>query len=89
MQASPGQGNRRAPSLFSEPLLICMTAGFYVANFTRLAADFQHTIEEMAPVVFLLFFTLVGIELELNVLGQSWGIVLILVVVRLVVGLLL
>ena len=71
--------------LFSEPLLICMTAGFYVSNFTRLAAaDFQHTIEEMAPAVFLLFFTLVGIELELDVLRQAWGIVLILVIVRLI-----
>ncbi|MDJ0757385.1 MAG: cation:proton antiporter [Ardenticatenaceae bacterium] len=70
--------------LFSEPLLICMTAGFYVTNFTRLASDFQYTIEEMSPAVFLVFFTLVGIELELDVLGQTWLIVLILVVVRIV-----
>jgi Trk K+ transport system NAD-binding subunit/Kef-type K+ transport system membrane component KefB len=70
--------------LFSEPLLICMTAGFYVTNFSKLAADFQHTIEEMSPSVFLLFFTLVGIELELNLIGESWGIVLILFCVRLV-----
>ncbi|MEM7130787.1 MAG: cation:proton antiporter [Chloroflexota bacterium] len=69
---------------FSEPLLICMTAGFYVTNYTKVASDFQHTVEEMAPLVFLVFFTLVGIELELDVLGQTWGIVLILVVVRLV-----
>ena len=70
--------------IFSEPLLICMTAGFYVTNFTRLASDFQHTIEEMAPGVFLLFFTLVGIELELDVIGQTWAIMLILFSVRLV-----
>ncbi|MCP5097489.1 MAG: potassium transporter TrkA [Chloroflexi bacterium] len=70
--------------IFSEPLLICMTAGFYVTNFTRLASDFQHTIEEMSPGVFLLFFTLVGIELELEVIGQTWAIMLILVSVRLV-----
>ncbi|KAA3658175.1 MAG: potassium transporter TrkA [Chloroflexi bacterium] len=70
--------------IFSEPLLICMTAGFYVTNFTNLASDFQHTIEEMAPAVFLLFFTLVGIELEMDVIGQTWGIMLILFAVRLV-----
>ena len=29
--------------LFSEPLLICMTAGFYVTNFSRFSADFRHT----------------------------------------------
>ena len=69
--------------LFSEPLLICMTAGFYVTNYTRLASDFQHTLEELAPFVFLLFFTLVGIELELDVIGQTWGILLILCLVRL------
>ncbi len=70
--------------LFSEPLLICLAAGFYVANFTRFAADFQHTLEQMAPGLFLLFFTLVGIELELDVIGQTWGIMLILVIVRLI-----
>lgn len=69
--------------LLSEPLLICMTAGFYVTNFTPLASDFQHTLEKMAPAVFLLFFTLVGIELELDVLFQAWGIVLFLFFVRL------
>ena len=43
--------------LFSEPLLICMTAGFYVTNFTNVATDFQHTIEEMAPgCIFVIFY---------------------------------
>ncbi|MCP4419030.1 MAG: potassium transporter TrkA [Chloroflexi bacterium] len=70
--------------LFSEPLLICLVAGFYVTNFTRLSSDFQHTLEEMSPGIFLLFFTLVGIELELDIIGQAWVIVLILFAVRLV-----
>ena len=69
--------------IFSEPLLICMTAGFYMTNYSRLASDFSHTIEEMSPLVFLLFFTLVGIELELDVIGRAWGIILILFAVRL------
>ncbi len=70
--------------IFSEPLLISMTAGFYVTNYTRLASDFQHTLEEMAPAIFLLFFTLVGVELELDVLGETWLILLILFAVRLI-----
>jgi Trk K+ transport system NAD-binding subunit/Kef-type K+ transport system membrane component KefB len=70
--------------LFSEPLLICMTAGFYVTNYSRLASDFRHTMKELSPLVFLLFFTLVGIELELDVIGQAWGIIFILFAVRLV-----
>ena len=68
--------------LFSEPLLICMTAGLYVANYTRQSADFQHIIESMSPGVFLLFFTLVGIELELNVIGENWLVLLILFAAR-------
>lgn len=68
--------------LFSEPLLIGLIAGFYVTNYTKRASDFRHTLEQMSPAVFLVFFTLVGLELELDVLGQTWGIVLILVVVR-------
>jgi Trk K+ transport system NAD-binding subunit/Kef-type K+ transport system membrane component KefB len=70
--------------LFSEPLLICLVAGFYVTNYSRRAPDFRHIIELMSPGVFLLFFTLVGIELELDVIGQTWGIVLILFAVRMV-----
>lgn len=70
--------------LFSEPLLICMTAGFYITNYTSVAADFQHLIEEMSPALFLLFFTLVGIELELDVIQEAWVIILILFFVRVV-----
>jgi Kef-type K+ transport system membrane component KefB len=70
--------------IFSEPLLICMTAGFFVTNYTKRAPDFRHLVEGMSPFVFLLFFTLVGIELELNVIGEAWVIILILFAVRLV-----
>ncbi len=70
--------------LFSEPLLICLIAGFYVTNFSPYAPDFRHLIEEISPGIFLLFFTLVGIELELEIIGQAWGIILLLFIVRLV-----
>ncbi len=70
--------------IFSEPLLICMTAGFFVTNYSRLATDFQQILEKIAPGVFLLFFTLVGIELQVDIIMQTWGILLILVAVRLV-----
>lgn len=69
-------------AIFSEPLLICMTAGFVVSNYTKLGPDFQHTLEEMSPAIFVLFFTLVGIELELDVIGEAWVIILFLFTVR-------
>lgn len=71
-------------AVFSEPLLICMTAGFITSNYTNLGKEFQHTLEEMGPVVFLLFFTLVGIELELDVIGGAWLVILFLFAVRIV-----
>ena len=70
--------------LFSEPLLICLIAGFYVTNYSRMALDFRHILEKMSPGIFLLFFTLVGIELQIATLGQVWKIVLLLFAVRLV-----
>ena len=69
-------------SLFSEPLLICLIAGFYMTNFTSRAAEFHHIIERMSPTIFLLFFTLVGLELQLFVVLEAWQIILVLVCVR-------
>ena len=69
-------------SLFSEPLLICLIAGFYMTNFTSRAAEFHHIIERMSPTIFLLFFTLVGLELQLFVVIEAWQIILVLVCVR-------
>ena len=69
--------------LFSEPLLICLVAGFYVTNYSSFASEFQHLLEEMSPVIFLVFFTLVGLSLELAILGQAWQIVILLFAARL------
>lgn len=69
-------------NIFSEPLLIGMVAGFVVANYTPYKAEFQKLVEDAAPVVFLFFFTLVGVSLQLDVLAQMWVIALALVVVR-------
>ncbi|NJN43265.1 MAG: hypothetical protein HC806_00010 [Anaerolineae bacterium] len=60
-----------------------MVSGFFVANFTRFGTEFHKTIEDMSPIVFLAFFTLVGAELELEVLRTAWLVALILLLVRL------
>lgn len=70
--------------LFSEPLLICLIAGFSVTNYSRMALDFRHILEKMSPGVFLLFFTLVGIELQVETLSQVWQVMLLLCAVRFV-----
>ena len=70
--------------IFSEPLLIGLVAGFYVANYTRHRAELHKIIEEAAPWVFLAFFTLVGVSLEMDVLRHTWMVAVALLVVRLV-----
>ena len=67
---------------FSEPLLICMTAGFYLVNYTRYGTEFHRVIEALSIPVFIAFFTEVGVSLDLQVLTSSWVIILILVTVR-------
>ena len=72
-----------AMSVFSEPLLVGLVAGFVVSNYTPYKAEFHKILEDIAPFVFLLFFTLVGLSLQLEVLGKAWAVILVLVVVRL------
>jgi Trk K+ transport system NAD-binding subunit/Kef-type K+ transport system membrane component KefB len=69
--------------IFSEPLLIGLVAGFVVTNYTRYDTEFHKIIEDTAPVVFILFFTLVGVSLELDVLSTTWVVALALLLVRL------
>ena len=70
--------------IFSEPLLIGLVAGFVVANYTPYKHEFHTLIEETAPLVLTLFFTLVGVSLELQVLASTWLITLVLLSVRFV-----
>lgn len=68
--------------VFTEPLLICMTAGLAMANFSRYRTEFHTVVEGVAPLIFVLFFTSVGVSLRLDILTQSWAIILVLVLVR-------
>ncbi|NOX60839.1 MAG: potassium transporter TrkA [Chloroflexi bacterium] len=70
-------------SFFSEPLLICLVAGFYIANFTEYSLQFQEIVEKAAPPIFLFFFVLVGVNMDLTVLAAAWVVILILWAVRL------
>ncbi len=67
-----------------EPLLVCMIAGFLVANFTKCRAEFGRLLGEVGPAIFIVFFTLTGACLDLKVLATTWGIAVILFLVRLV-----
>lgn len=66
-----------------EPLLACMIAGFVVTNYSGYRTNFAHALEGVAPLIYLLFFTLVGASLALDSLVKLWPIALILFGVRL------
>lgn len=66
-----------------EPLLICLVAGFMVANFSPYQRRFSRLIHEVGPPVYVAFFTLAGASLSLDVLAQTWPVALVLFGVRL------
>jgi Kef-type K+ transport system membrane component KefB/Trk K+ transport system NAD-binding subunit len=66
-----------------EPLLVCMIAGFLVANYTKCRAEFGRLLGDVGPTIFIVFFTLTGACLDLKVLATTWGIAVILFFVRL------
>jgi Trk K+ transport system NAD-binding subunit/Kef-type K+ transport system membrane component KefB len=69
--------------VFLEPLLVCMVAGFAVANFSAYRNDFQRVLDATGPIVYLAFFTLAGASLDLSALRLAWRVALLLLVVRL------
>lgn len=65
-----------------EPLLICMIAGFQVANYSNCREELRKILHHVAPVVYLIFFTLIGASLQLDILMGLWPITLALFAVR-------
>lgn len=51
-----------------EPLLIALIAGFFVTNYTNHREQFHHLLQRIGPFVYVAFFTITGLSLELDVL---------------------
>lgn len=62
--------------LLVEPLLVCMIAGFLVTNFSRHRAEFARLLHDVGPYVYIVFFTLTGASLQLDLLVKIWGVAL-------------
>jgi len=67
-----------------DPLLICITAGYIVANHSRNRRKFLRFLARVGPVIFIPFFTLTGAALKLGVLFASLGFAAITFIVRVV-----
>jgi Kef-type K+ transport system membrane component KefB len=70
--------------LLLEPLLICLIGSFYVINYTAYRLEFLQILHDVSPAIYVVFFTLTGAALQLNVLAEAWTIALALFLVRVV-----
>lgn len=66
-----------------EPLLICMTAGFVVQNFSDFGDKFLNKMDRVSVIIYVAFFALTGISIDIEILRTAWIFGLILVGIRL------
>ena len=71
-------------SLHLEPMLICVTAGFWVQNFSRAGSLFMEQIDRSSLPIYVIFFSLTGAALDIAALRETWLIAVMTVAVRFV-----
>ncbi|MGD9246144.1 MAG: cation:proton antiporter, partial [Desulfobacterales bacterium] len=71
-----------AVSLHLEPLLICISAGFTVQNFSQYGYIFMEAMERFALPIFVLFFSIAGASLNLDALLMTWPLAAFLFIIR-------
>ncbi len=59
-----------------EPLLICIIGSFLVTNYSKYRYEFIKIIEDIAPVIYVGFFTLTGASMSVTLLLKVWPIAL-------------
>ena len=71
-----------AISFHLEPMLICVTAGFWVRNFSREGELFMETIDRSSLPIYVIFFSLTGAALNVDALKETWLVAVLVVAVR-------
>lgn len=64
--------------LHIEPLLVCIIGSFLVTNYSVYRNDFTRIVKELGPYVYIVFFTLTGALISLEVVAALWFVTLIL-----------
>ncbi|RLD63559.1 MAG: potassium transporter TrkA [Bacteroidetes bacterium] len=67
---------------YIEPLLICIIGSFYVTNFSKFRREFLKIVSKVTPIIYLIFFTLTGLSVSLDVIITSWAIAIVLLFLR-------
>jgi len=69
--------------VYVEPLLVCIIGSFVVTNYTKHRPEFIEILEKTGPTIYVIFFTLTGAAISLEILYRVWFVALILFGVRL------
>ncbi len=67
-----------------EPLIICIIASFYITNYTKNRIEFIGILEDISPIIYIIFFTLTGASLSLQTLVHVFWIAVALFFLRLI-----
>jgi Kef-type K+ transport system membrane component KefB/Trk K+ transport system NAD-binding subunit len=67
-----------------EPLLICIIGSFILTNYSKHRIEFSELLHEISPFIYIIFFTLTGASLSLQVLYSVFGIAFGLFFLRLI-----
>lgn len=67
-----------------EPLLIAIIAGFVLTNYSKHRIEFSELLHKIGPTIYIIFFTLTGASLDINVLFSVFGIAISLFILRLI-----
>jgi len=69
---------------FVEPLLIVLLASFYITNFTKHKLEFSNILHNNGLWIYVVFFTLTGANLSLDLFVKVWEIALVLFLIRII-----
>ena len=68
---------------FIEPILVDLLASFYITNFTKHRLEFSKILHDNGTWIYVVFFTLTGASLSIELFLKVWDIAIILFGVRL------
>lgn len=69
---------------YIEPLLICILGSFFLTNYGTSRPEWTELLHETGPFIYVVFFTLTGASLSIDILIQVFGIALVFFFIRLV-----
>jgi len=67
-----------------EPLLICIIGSFALTNYSKHRIEFSEVLDDISPLIYIIFFTLTGASLSIQTLISVFGIAVALFFLRLI-----